>query len=153
MSFPLKRSAAAVATAVLGVVLAATGGQAHASLTTTAQAAPRASALGDSTSQVDRLWALEGDEQTVKAGQQVPVRLKVRAVNANHKPVEGATITFSTPGPGLKFPNGDDDTTVTTDKDGYATAPVLKATGQPGADLVTAHAGSKAQVAFEITIS
>ncbi|WP_405017232.1 Ig-like domain-containing protein [Kitasatospora sp. NBC_00070] len=152
MSFPLKRTAAAVATALLGVALSATAGQAHTTASAPQQPAARAAAQ-DATARVDRLWAIEGDEQTVKAGQQVPVRLKVRAFDANRKPVKGAVITFSTPGPGLKFPDGGDDATATTDQNGYATAPALKASGSPGPDLVTAGAGTKARVAFEITIT
>ncbi|MFE9139433.1 hypothetical protein [Streptomyces sp. NPDC007355] len=153
MSFPLKRSAAAVATAVLGVVLATTAGQAHTAPSAVQPSATRAAAPTDATAQVDRLWGIDGDEQSVTAGQQVPVRLKVRAIDADRKPVQGAVITFSTPGPGLKFPDGGDEATAATDQDGYATAPVLKAAGSPGPDLVTASAGDKARVAFEITIT
>ncbi|UQX04686.1 hypothetical protein [Streptomyces sp. RerS4] len=156
MSFPRKRAAAAVATAVLGVVLAATSGQAY----PTAPAADRATATATATApdpaanaRVERLWAAAGDEQKAKAGTTVPTALKVRAIDKDLKPVPGATITFSTPGPGLKFPNGDDDATATTDNNGYATAPALKAAGAPGPDLVIAKANDRAQTGFEITIT
>ncbi|MFJ2578047.1 hypothetical protein [Kitasatospora aureofaciens] len=150
VSLPLKRSAAAVATAVLGVVLTATGGQAHSA---PAASAPAARAAADATAQVDRLWAVDGDDQKVPSGKKAPVRLKVQAVDKNRKAVKGATIRFSTPGPGLKFPDGTDDASVVTDQDGYATAPDLTAAGHAGPDLVTASAGTKAQVAFSITIT
>ncbi|MEV7025202.1 hypothetical protein [Kitasatospora sp. NPDC093558] len=152
MSLPLKRTAAAVATAVLGVVLTATGGQAH-SATAPSVPSVRAGGVDATTAKVERLWAVDGDDQKVPSGQKVPVRLKVQAVDKDRKPVKGATIAFSTPGPGLKFPDGKDDTSVTTDQDGYATAPQLTAAGHAGPDLVTASAGTKAQVAFSITIT
>ncbi|MFH9354919.1 hypothetical protein [Kitasatospora sp. NPDC017646] len=66
---------------------------------------------------------MEGDDQKVRSGQKVPVRLKVRATDKDRKPVKGASIEFSTPGPGLKFPDGSDDATAVTDQDGYAAAP------------------------------
>ncbi|MFE2407763.1 hypothetical protein ACFXDE_05395 [Kitasatospora sp. NPDC059408] len=153
MSLPLKRTAAAVATAVLGVVLTATAGQAAQSAPAPSAPGVRAGGVDATTAKVERLWALDGDDQKVKSGQQVPVRLKVRAVDKDRKPVKGATIAFSTPGPGLKFPDGKDDAAVTTDQDGYATAPQLTAAGHAGPDLVTASAGTKAQVAFSITIT
>ncbi|MFC8717995.1 hypothetical protein [Kitasatospora sp. NPDC057198] len=162
---PLRRRAAAAAAALAAAaVLTATGTQAHSSPAhpSPAHSSPGHAPLGraavadpavaDSGARVQRLWAVDGDEQLVPAGQQVPVRLKVRAVDGDRHPVPGATVHFSTPGPGLKFPDGGDDADTVTDADGYALAPALSAVGAPGPDLVTAAVGERAQVAFEITI-
>ncbi|BAJ25992.1 MULTISPECIES: hypothetical protein [Kitasatospora] len=160
---PLHRRAAAAAAALaVGVVLTATGTQAHSTpAERTAVTAPAdygavtalaAATVTDPGARVERLWVVDGDEQLVPAGQQVPVRLKLRALDHDHHPVAGATVLFSTPGPGLKFPDGDDDATAVTDADGYALAPALTALGTPGPDLVIASVSDRAQVAFEITV-
>lgn len=142
MTTTVKRSTAALGALLLGLLLlaavnqyagAAEGKPAHAGVT--------------------RLWSVEGDEQKVAAGKKVPVQLKVRAVDKDFKPVKGAKVTFSTPGPGLKFPDGGDDATVVTDGKGEAVAPALTAAGAAGPDLVTASVPSGARTAFEITIT
>ncbi|MGW4804510.1 hypothetical protein [Kitasatospora sp. NPDC004272] len=151
---PLHRRAAAAAAALAAAaVLTATSTQAHSSPVRAAPApAPAATvAAADPGARVERLWAAEGDGQRVPAGQQAPVRLKVRAVDGDRHPVPGATVHFSAPGPGLKFPGGSDADAV-TDADGYALAPALSAAGAPGPDLVTATVGERAQVAFEVTV-
>lgn len=134
-----RRAAAALAALVLGGVLTVTSSQAHS--TPAAATAP--------VQQVERLWAVDGDDQQAPAGQAVPTRLKVRAVDHDRHPVAGATVRFSTPGP--TFPDGTTDATAVTDPDGYATAPPLTAAATPGPDLVTVSSGPRAQVAFEIT--
>ncbi|MFD7598934.1 hypothetical protein ACFV6D_38670 [Kitasatospora sp. NPDC059812] len=149
VNIPLKRNAAAMAIAVLGVVPTAGGGQAH---TTQPVPAVRATTADPNTT-VTRLWVVQGDGQKVASGKKVPVRLKAQALDKDRKKVKGATITFSTPGPGLKFPDGKDDATAVTDQDGFATAPDLTAAGAAGPDLVVARASDKAQVAFQITIT
>ncbi|MEU2390588.1 hypothetical protein [Streptomyces sp. NPDC007369] len=142
MTITFKRGAAVLGALLLGLILAATVHQ-HAG------AAEDTKAAAD----VEYLWSLEGDEQSVAAGQQVPVRLKVVAVDKDLKPVQGASVTFSTPGPGLKFPGDKDDATVVTDENGEALAPDLRAAGEPGPDLVTASVPSDVHTAFEITIT
>lgn len=142
MTITAKRGAAALGALLLGLAFLATLNQyAGAAEGTKAHA------------RVERLWGIEGDEQRVAPGKKVPVRLKVRAVDKDFKPVKGATVTFSTPGPGLKFPDGGDDATAVTDAKGEAVAPELTAAGPAGPDLVTASVPSGARTAFEITIT
>ncbi|HET9382839.1 MAG TPA: hypothetical protein VFP69_18685 [Streptomyces sp.] len=149
MTIPLRRGAAALGAVLLGLVLAVTAGQYADATGGRAPAAAQENAPGA----VERLWSIEGDEQSAAAGTKVPVGLKVRAVDGDFKPVQGVTVTFSTPGPGLKFPDGSDDATAVTDGEGYATAPGLTAAGEPGPDLVTASVPTGARTAFEITIT
>lgn len=80
-------------------------------------------------------------ELTATAGAVFPVPPKVRAMDAAGKPVAGAAVRFTlTRAVGARFPGGATAVTVTTGKDGLATAPALRAGDRPGAFTVRAAA-------------
>ncbi|QDY80971.1 hypothetical protein FQU76_12195 [Streptomyces qinzhouensis] len=102
---------------------------------------------------VNYLRAAAGDSQHVAPGQQVAQDLTARALDSDFRPVEGAVITFTTPGDELTFPGGATTATAVTDADGRAVAPALTAGSAQGAFLVTAATeDQEARVSFEIII-
>ncbi|MGW1276207.1 hypothetical protein ACWD4V_04505 [Streptomyces tsukubensis] len=102
---------------------------------------------------VNYLRAVAGDSQHVAPGQPVAQALTARALDSDFRPVEGATITFTTPGDKLTFPGGATTATAVTDADGRATAPALTAGSAQGAFLVTAATeDQEARVSFEIIV-
>ncbi|MGW1378088.1 lytic transglycosylase [Streptomyces sp. NPDC002446] len=75
------------------------------------------------------------------AGTDFATPLRVRAENAAGKPVAGARVRFTLPATtGARFPGKATAVTVTTGKDGLATAPTLHAGGRAGTFTVRATA-------------
>lgn len=136
MPIVLRRGSAVLlgAAVAFGLLTASAATATPAATTSAATSALRGAAPADANARVDHLRAVAGDSQEVPTGTQAPVQLAVQALDGDYQPVEGATVTFSTPGPGLKFPDGTDDATVVTDAEGMAVAPELTAAGAPGPD-------------------
>ncbi|MFJ5677312.1 lytic transglycosylase [Streptomyces sp. NPDC093097] len=95
--------------------------------------------------------AKDGKDLTATAGTDFATAVRVRAKDADGRPVAGAAVRFTLTGTlpqGLKFvrpggapaPGSATEATVTTDKDGLATAPTLRAGDAPGAFTVRATA-------------
>lgn len=91
-----------------------------------------------------QLTALErvGDKElTATAGTNFTVSPQVRAVDSTGKPVAGAPVRFTLPKTtDARFPDGATAVTVTTGKDGLATAPTLHAGDKTGTFTVRATA-------------
>ncbi|MCB5907190.1 lytic transglycosylase domain-containing protein [Streptomyces pinistramenti] len=104
------------------------------------------------------LTALErvgGKELTATAGDEFSAPPQVRAKDAAGKPVTGAPVRFTLSGPtDTRFPDDATAVTVTTGKDGLATAPALRAGKKAGGFTVRAAAvgRSVAPVDFGATV-
>lgn len=74
------------------------------------------------------ILVVEGEGAVNPVGQRVPRDPSVRVEDENHKPVTGAVVVFTLPTSGAtgEFGNGSKTLTVTTDRDGVATAQRLK---------------------------
>ncbi|MEW1547422.1 hypothetical protein [Streptomyces tsukubensis] len=143
---PPARIAAAVAATACALLLGAAAVPSSAVPAAVSVAAPAAVP-------VNYLRAVAGDSQHVAPGQPVAQALTARALDSDFRPVEGAVITFTTPGDNLAFPGGATTATAVTDADGRATAPALTAGTVQGAFLVTAAtADQEARVSFEIIV-
>ncbi|GAA2648683.1 lytic transglycosylase domain-containing protein [Streptomyces lunalinharesii] len=83
----------------------------------------------------------DGKALTATAGTDFATAPRIRAKDADGKPVAGARIRFTLTGTtGTRFPGGATEVTVTTDKDGLATAPTLHAGDTAGPFTVRATA-------------
>jgi hypothetical protein len=92
-----------------------------------------------------------GDEQSTAVGTVFATALKVRVLDEASNPCPGAEVTFSAPASGAsgEFASS---STVTTDADGYATAPAFTANTLAGSYEVTAScAGVALPVSFSLT--
>ncbi|MFJ5800253.1 lytic transglycosylase domain-containing protein [Streptomyces decoyicus] len=105
-----------------------------------------------------RLTALErvGDKDlSATAGTEFAASPRVRAKDAAGKAVAGAPVRFALPTTtGARFPGDATTVTVTTDKDGLATAPTLRAGDKAGAFTIRATAVGRTApaVAFGATV-
>lgn len=105
-----------------------------------------------------RLTALErvGDKDlSATAGTEFAASPRVRAKDAAGKAVSGARVRFALPtSTGARFPGDATAVTVTTDKDGLATAPTLRAGDKTGAFTIRATAVGRTApaVAFGATV-
>ncbi|MFD0164344.1 lytic transglycosylase [Streptomyces decoyicus] len=105
-----------------------------------------------------RLTALErvGDKDlSATAGTEFAAAPRVRAKDATGKAVAGAPVRFTLPpSTGARFPGDATTVTVTTDKDGLATAPTLRAGDKAGAFTIRATAVGRTApaVAFGATV-
>ncbi|MGW2020906.1 lytic transglycosylase domain-containing protein [Streptomyces decoyicus] len=105
-----------------------------------------------------RLTALErvGDKDlSATAGTEFAASPRVRAKDAAGKAVAGAPVRFALPAStGARFPGDATTVTVTTDKDGLATAPTLRAGDKAGAFTIRATAVGRTAlaVAFGATV-
>ncbi|WP_326621518.1 lytic transglycosylase [Streptomyces decoyicus] len=105
-----------------------------------------------------RLTALDrvGDKDlSATAGTEFAASPRVRAKDAAGKPVAGAPVRFALPpSTGARFPGDATTVTVTTDKDGLATAPTLRAGDKAGAFTIRATAVGRTApaVAFGATV-
>ncbi|MEJ8647435.1 lytic transglycosylase [Streptomyces sp. MS1.AVA.3] len=105
-----------------------------------------------------RLTALErvGDKDlSATAGTEFAAAPRVRAKDAAGKAVAGAPVRFTLPpSTGARFPGDATTVTVTTDKDGLATAPTLRAGDKAGAFTIRATAVGRTApaVAFGATV-
>ncbi|WP_405410436.1 lytic transglycosylase domain-containing protein [Streptomyces decoyicus] len=105
-----------------------------------------------------RLTALErvGDKElSATAGTEFAASPRVRAKDAAGKAVAGAPVRFALPtSTGARFPGDATTVTVTTDKDGLATAPTLRAGDKAGAFTIRATAVGRTApaVAFGATV-
>ncbi|MEU3602480.1 hypothetical protein ABZ714_27775 [Streptomyces sp. NPDC006798] len=143
-------------TAFAAVALAAAAAALTPAAVAAAGAAPAPAGISAATTEaaatVTYLRAFSGDSQTVTAGRPVPQALTVKAMDVSFAPVEGAVITFITPGE-LTFPGGATTATAVTGADGTAQAPTLTAGTVTGPFLITATANDReAQTGFEIII-
>ncbi|MFE1775304.1 lytic transglycosylase [Streptomyces sp. NPDC059008] len=97
-----------------------------------------------------------GDKDvSATAGTEFAASPRVRAEDAAGKPVAGAPVRFTLPAAsGARFPDGATAVTVTTGKDGLATAPTLHAGDKAGAFTIraTAVARTVPAVAFGATV-
>ncbi|MFK8844582.1 lytic murein transglycosylase [Streptomyces sp. Ac-502] len=100
---------------------------------------------------VVRLESLGDRHLEAEAGTAVGRQPQVRALDAHGHPVPGARVTFR--GTGVR-PAGEAATvTVTADREGIATAPVLQPVDRPGRFTLTATApGGSAAVDFTVTV-
>ncbi len=97
-----------------------------------------------------------GDKDvSATAGTDFTASPRVRAEDAAGKPVAGTPVRFTLPAPsGARFPDGATAVTVTTGKDGLATAPTLHAGDKTGAFAIRATAVGRTvpAVAFGATV-
>ena len=91
-----------------------------------------------------------GDLQSTTVGTAFATALKVRVLDEASDPYPGASVTFTAPasGAGGAFASS---STVTTDGDGYATAPVFTANTLAGSYKVTASTASLTDLTFSLT--
>ncbi|GHH35156.1 lytic transglycosylase domain-containing protein [Streptomyces candidus] len=88
-----------------------------------------------------RLVVAGGQKPTAVAGGRFAARPAVRALSATGKPVAGVRVVFTVVGATeARFPGNALRTTVTTGKDGLATAPVLAAGDRAGSFVIRATA-------------
>lgn len=83
-----------------------------------------------------------GNFQTTNINTPFPENLRARVTDGNENPLPGVEVTFTAPNEGASgtFAGGMTTVTVTTDADGYATAPTFTANGTAGEFVVTATA-------------
>ncbi|MFJ8229007.1 hypothetical protein ACIQ9E_03455 [Streptomyces sp. NPDC094448] len=147
---------AAVTLAAAGAALTPIGALAAPAAPAAPTAAPAAPttvpAAAAAVPAVAHLRAVSGDSQTVARGKPTGQPLTAKALDASFQPVEGATVTFTSPAE-LTFPGGATTATVTTGADGTAQAPALTAGNSSGTFLVMATADRRTQAAFEVTVS
>ncbi len=81
-----------------------------------------------------------GNYQTANINTPFPTNLRVRVTDGNYNPLAGVDVTFTAPATGASgtFANGMTTVVVTSDADGYATAPTFTANGSTGDYQVTA---------------
>ena len=91
-----------------------------------------------------------GDHQSTTVGTAFATALKVRVLDEASDPYPGASVTFTAPGSGASGAFASS-STVTTDADGYATAPVFTANTLAGTYKVTANTGSLTDVSVSLT--
>ncbi|GGU84075.1 lytic transglycosylase [Streptomyces albospinus] len=92
----------------------------------------------------------DGKELTATVGGSFATSPQVRAVDAAGKPVAGAPVRFTLSGDtGARFPGNATAATVTTGKDGLATAPRLRAGDKAGAFTVRATAVGRSAPAVD----
>ena len=91
-----------------------------------------------------------GNDQSAPLNTAFTTRFKVRLLDENGDPMSGASVTFTAPGSGAggTFAGS---STVTTDADGYATAPAFTANTTLGAYDVTASTAHVDDVTFSLT--
>ena len=91
-----------------------------------------------------------GNDQSAALGTAFATALKVRLLDENDDPVAGASVTFTAPASGASGTFASS-STVTTDADGYATAPTFTANTTPGSYNVTASSDKVTDLTFSLT--
>lgn len=96
----------------------------------------------------------DGNYQTVNVNTPFPTNLRVQVTEADESPIANVAVVFTAPSSGASgtFANGTTTVTVTSDKNGYATAPTFTANGVSGEFEVTATTeGADASATFYLT--
>lgn len=95
-----------------------------------------------------------GNYQTTNINTPFSTNLQVQVTDGNYVPIPGVDVTFTAPSTGASgtFSNGLTTVTVTSDKNGYATAPTFTANGISGDFEVTATSeGADGSATFYLT--
>jgi autotransporter-associated beta strand protein len=91
-----------------------------------------------------------GNDQSASLATAFATALKVRLLDEDSDPLAGASVTFTAPGSGASGTFASSPT-VTTDADGYATAPAFTANTTLGSYHVTASSAKVADLSFSLT--
>lgn len=96
----------------------------------------------------------DGNYQTTNINTPFPANLRVQVTDGNEVPIPGVDVIFTAPSTGASgtFSNGMTTVTVTSDKNGHATAPTFTANGTAGEFEVTATTeGANGSATFYLT--